>query len=279
MKISSFFVRVACALGCLGLAAAGARDQGVWNYSGPIYSFGSRAFARDGASPNGGVVVSPDGKTLYGTTYSGGKSNLGTVFAFHLDNNGQPSGPPITRWDFGNGFFNGAHPQGNLVLANGILYGTTLYGGSFGNGSVYRIGADGLNPPYSSLWYFSSEPIPQIPGHPYDGNLPSYAGLTLSSDGTILHGTTMFGGDNDKGAVFAIGGAAHYQLLHQFTVGFPDDGSFPQAALVLSADGQTLYGTTSAGGNNDNGTVFAVSTIGDVNGTYTVLDPHVSLLG
>jgi uncharacterized repeat protein (TIGR03803 family) len=82
MKISSFFARAAVGLGCLGFAAAGARGQGVWNYSGPIYSFGSRAFASDGASPNGGVVVSPDGKTLYGTTYSGGKHGQGTVFAF-----------------------------------------------------------------------------------------------------------------------------------------------------------------------------------------------------
>ena len=126
---------------------------------------------------------------------------------------------------------------------------------------------------HNRQWVLSStaQPKPQIPSHPYDGTLPSYAGLTLSSDGTILYGTTMFGGDNNKGTVFALGGALHYQLLHQFTVGFPDDGSAPQAGLVLSADGQTLYGTTSAGDNHDNGTVFAVSTSGD-NVFYRVLN-------
>jgi uncharacterized repeat protein (TIGR03803 family) len=178
MKIYYFLSR-GTAVGLMLLAAAGVRGQGVWYYPGPIYSFGSGANNSDGTSPQGGVVVSPDGKTLYGTTHSGGKHNQGTVFAFPL-----PSGPPITLWDFGNQFgtTDGNGPEGNLVLANGILYGTTDYGGPHNRGVVYCIGADGQNPPYRWLYNFSGS---IDTGGTGDGDGP-VGGLILSSDGTIL---------------------------------------------------------------------------------------------
>ena len=37
------------------------------------------------------------------------------------------------------------------------------------------------------------------------------------------------------------------------------DGTNPSGSLTLSADGSTLYGTTEAGGTNNDGTVFAIS--------------------
>src|SRR5258708_7021575 len=59
--------------------------------------------------------------------------------------------------------------------------------------------------------------------------------------------------------------------LHSFTLLIPEsyesslvytnsDGAYPWAGLILSGD--TLYGTTSDGGNSGNGTVFAVQTDG-----------------
>jgi uncharacterized repeat protein (TIGR03803 family) len=50
-----------------------------------------------------------------------------------------------------------------------------------------------------------------------------------------------------------------FKTLHLFT-GYPNDGAEPSASLILS--GSTLYGTTSVGGTDDNGTVFKVNTDG-----------------
>jgi len=250
------------------LAALSAHSQGVWHYNGPLYNFGQRAFDGDGASPNGGVVVSPDGSTFYGTTVSGGKYGNGTVFAFSLADNSLQ-----TLWAFGNIPNDGVAPQGNLVLANGILYGTTRLGGYFDQGTAYMIGVDGQN--YQVMHSFYGV----IPNSGPDGAYPTFAGLTLSGDGSTLYGTTAGGGLNGNGTVFAMSTAIDefygypYQLLHQFTVGFSHDGRGPQAGLILSADGQTLYGTTQGGGAGTpaQGTVFALSTNGDVNGSYEIL--------
>lgn len=48
-----------------------------------IHSFGDGTVPNDGTAPNGGLVVGKDGN-LYGTTYSGGSANLGTVFKYSL---------------------------------------------------------------------------------------------------------------------------------------------------------------------------------------------------
>lgn len=97
----------------------------------------------EGANPNGGLVT--DGKTLFGTTQSGGSSGLGTVFKIDMDGSNfevakdfceptgpQPPGPVVTNLD-------GAYPNGSLVLVRGKLYGTTSSGGSAGKGAVFRL--------------------------------------------------------------------------------------------------------------------------------------------
>jgi uncharacterized repeat protein (TIGR03803 family) len=250
------------------LAAASARGQGVWSYNGPLYSFGTRAFEGDGMSPDGGVVVSPDRTTLYGTTYRGGKFGKGTVFAFNL-----ATSQLTTLWDFGNIASDGAYPIGNLVLANGFLYGTTSYGGDAngtgytGFGVVYRVDTSGQH--YKLLHPFTG-------GTTGDGSRPR-AGLVISRDGATLYGTTFVGGANNLGIVFALsteGDSVYYKGLHQFTYGFNNDGQNPEAGLVLSLDGTMLYGTTTSGGNAaGDGTVFALSINGDTgnSGYYQVL--------
>src|SRR5882762_467 len=52
--------------------------------------------------------------------------------------------------------------------------------------------------------------------------------------------------------------AQTFTNLYGFTGG--NDGGAPYASLILS--GNTLYGTTTAGGSSENGTVFAVNTDG-----------------
>jgi len=86
----------------------------------------------DGANPFAGLIQASDG-LLYGTTYSGGASNLGAVFRFN----------PVTLGLSTLRSFNGsdgAYPHAGLVQArDGHLYGTTISGGSTGNGVVFRI--------------------------------------------------------------------------------------------------------------------------------------------
>jgi uncharacterized repeat protein (TIGR03803 family) len=85
-----------------------------------------------------------------------------------------------------------------------------------------------------------------------DGTNP-YAGLIVVK-GT-LYGTTLSGGSNDSGTVFAVTETGEETVLHSF--GASGDGSGP-AARLLDVNG-TLYGTTTVGGANNSGTVFSIT--------------------
>jgi uncharacterized repeat protein (TIGR03803 family) len=89
-----------------------------------------------------------------------------------------------------------------------------------------------------------------------DGSGPM-ADLVLSSN--KLYGTATDGGTNGLGTIFAIDtDGLEFTNLHNFDQ--RTNGAGPLAALVLSGD--MLYGTTRAGGSNDLGTIFAISTNG-----------------
>jgi uncharacterized repeat protein (TIGR03803 family) len=90
-----------------------------------------------------------------------------------------------------------------------------------------------------------------------DGANP-VAGLILS--GNTLFGTTENGGASGKGTVFAVNtDGTGFTNLHHFTTS-TNDGANPEGVLLLL--GNTLYGTTTYGGSNGFGTVFALNTDG-----------------
>jgi uncharacterized repeat protein (TIGR03803 family) len=96
----------------------------------------------------------------------------------------------------------------------------------------------------------------------------SVAGLVMDRSGN-LYGTTIFGGAQGLGIVFALAPDGNETVLHAFKGG--NDGAHPAAELTLGNDG-ALYGTTTVGGGNGCGgngcgTVFKVTT----DGTETVL--------
>jgi uncharacterized repeat protein (TIGR03803 family) len=72
----------------------------------------------------------------------------------------------------------------------------------------------------------------------------------------IFFGTTTAGGASGAGTVFAVSAAGKEVVLYAFAGG--KDGSNPQAGLAMDASGN-LYGTNSAGGANNNGTVFKLT--------------------
>ena len=100
-----------------------------------------------------------------------------------------------------------------------------------------------------------------------DGAIPT-AALIQDAAGN-LYGTTSAGGNSNCaggcGVVFKLSPGKRETVLHQFS-GAPSDGAGPDGRLVMDDSGN-LYGTTSAGGASNLGTVFKL----DVSGTETLL--------
>jgi uncharacterized repeat protein (TIGR03803 family) len=168
----------------------------------------------------------------------------------------------------------GNTPLGGVVISGNTLYGTTEYGGANGVGAIFSVNTDGTGFTVMHSFTFPSD---KTNNDNLDGFYP-YAGLVLS--GTTLYGTTRQGGANGIGTIFAlvvndISGTA-FTTLYNFSAenglgGIPtnSDGANPTAGLILSGNSLngTLYGTTSQGGTNGVGTVFAYNLI---NGFTTV---------
>jgi uncharacterized repeat protein (TIGR03803 family) len=214
----------------------------------------------DGSTPEAGLVMDSAGN-LYGTAYTGGSGGFGTVFKISTTNEFS------VLYSFEGGA-DGADPLASLILdAQGNLYGTTGYGGSFatscpiGCGVVFELTPTAHGPWEETLLYTF------IGGS--DGGGPE-AGLVMDSAGN-LYGTTFSGGSIGGncglgcGVVFKIDTAGTETVLHSFT-GKPD-GESPTAGLLLDSQ-NNLFGTTSQGGPHELGTVFKMSSSG---GTETVV--------
>ena len=87
----------------------------------------------DGSRPIGVLVQGADGD-FYGTTYTGGANNLGTVFKI------SSSGTYTLLHSFAGVPTDGSSPIAGLTVGtNGNFYGTTAYGGSANYGALYEI--------------------------------------------------------------------------------------------------------------------------------------------
>jgi uncharacterized repeat protein (TIGR03803 family) len=195
----------------------------------------------DGGNPFAGLILS--GNILYGTAEYDGSSGRGTVFAINTNGMGFTNLYSFTAAPYPN-FTNsdGGNPFGGLILSGNTLYGTAAYAGSLAYGTVFKVNTDGTG--FTNLYSFTG-------GN--DGATPE-AGLILS--GNTLYGTARLGGSYNGGTVFAINtDGTGFTNVYSFTGG--SDGATPLAKLILS--GNTLYGTTYAGGDAGNGTVFSLS--------------------
>ena len=94
-----------------------------------LYSFMDGS---DGAFPQAGVIRDRAGN-LYGTTSQGGTHGAGTVFKL------APDGTETVLHSFKGGG-DGQVPYAGLMMgANGYLYGTTVRGGTYRKGTVFKI--------------------------------------------------------------------------------------------------------------------------------------------
>jgi uncharacterized repeat protein (TIGR03803 family) len=121
-----------------------------------------------------------------------------------------------------------AGPNGDLIEVGGVLYGTTLAGGDYREGTVFAMTTTGHVSSICSL------PSPG-PNEPHGG---------LAALGGALYGTSYRGGKLNRGAVFTVDpNGCTVKVVHNFS---GRDGTHPDAAL-LAVNG-TLYGTTQSGG-------------------------------
>ena len=200
-------------------------------------------FGTNGANPVANLILS--GSTLFGTTRQttdqGGTNDGGTVFSVNTNGTGF-----TVLHNFTGATNDGAYPYASLILSGSTLYGTTLGGGTYSDGTAFSINTNGTG--FTVLYNFTGT---------NDGANP-YASLILS--GSTLFGTTQGGGTYNEGTVFSINtNGTGFTVLHNFT-GATNDGANPYASLILS--GSTLYGTAAAGGTYNEGTVFSINTNG-----------------
>jgi uncharacterized repeat protein (TIGR03803 family) len=131
--------------------------------------------------------------------------------------------------------------------AQGNLYGTTESGGAYNNGTVFKLTPSGTE---TVLHSFA--------GSPNDGFFPE-APLIMDAQGN-LYGTTFAGGNpncvDGCGTIFEITSSGTEKVLYSFTGGA--DGAYSHSSLIFDAQGN-LYGTTYAGGADNDGTVFKVT--------------------
>ncbi len=266
-----------------------------------IYSFCSLAKCADGSQPWGGLNLGMDGN-LYGTTMWGGSLNSGSVFKL------TPAGALTTVWNFDNGADGGAPWYPLLPGLDGSFYGVsnTQYGGDYGAffrliptatppykesvpidfnytngndpnlptqgtdgnfyGSTFSGGSKGLGLAYRTTAAGVITIFHNFTGYPSDGTYPIGA-MVQGNDGAY-YGVTWEGGSSNLGTVFKVTSNGTYTLLHNF-VGRPGDGAYPRSGLILGSDGN-FYGTTLNGGTANDGTIYKVTTSGQVTILYSL---------
>ena len=150
----------------------------------------------------------------------------------------------------------GVSPCSGVVAdAKGALYGTTIQGGKYGHGSVYK-----LVPPTTDGGAWKQNILYSFVGNG-DGIGPE-GGLFLDPHSGKIYGTTGSGGAQGSGVAFELApptkaGVPWVQsVLYAFT-GLTDGGQ-PQNGLTSDGKG-AFYGTTYLGGRHASGTVFRLS--------------------
>ena len=203
---------------------------------------------------------------LYGTTVLGGNSPSGTGSVFEVN----ASGRERVVYSFLGGTtdsqsMDGGYPDAGLTNVSGTVYGTTSAGG--GTGCTLGFNENGcgtifaIAPPHaeSLLYRFRGK-------GETGGKHGSYPQSTLVLIDGKLYGTASGGGVKGSvcngtgcGTIFRIDpSGSGYRVLHKFTGG--SGGSNPFAGLV-EVNGM-LYGTTTTGGDHNDGIVFKIGLSG-----------------
>jgi uncharacterized repeat protein (TIGR03803 family) len=198
--------------------------------------------------PASGLVRDAAGN-LYGTSWTGGVNTLGSLY--EIDASGQYS--LVHSFDSWDGQFLYLTPL--TLSSDGNLYGVTVYGGSGGSGTVYKMSASGKE---TVLYSFTGGK---------DGGFPS-GNVALDKDGNV-YGSTYEGGsapgnDGGEGVVFKVSKSGQFNVLYTFPGTEGPGGSYGGGVIVDDSTGN-VFGTTIWDGANHKGNVFMI----DASGNYT----------
>src|SRR5579872_5030134 len=189
-------------------ASGGRHDKGTVFKVSPtgnetvLHSFSGGS--SDGGHPFAGLIEDAAGN-FYGTTSSGGTgcdgSGCGVVFKL------TKTGTLTVLHTFLGGTADGASPYASLLMdAAGNLYGTTLFGGPSGVGTVFKLSKTG-----------GETLLHSFTGGTTDGASP-YAALTQDASANV-YGSTYYGGKHNKGIVFRLSPTGAETVLHSFAGG------------------------------------------------------------
>ncbi len=164
---------------------------------------------------------------------------------------------PLVSFDY----TDGALPYSSMIQGtDGNYYGTTIDGGLYGRGVVYKLTSGGT---LSTVYSFCAQ------SNCTDGAEP-FGAVVQAANGDF-YGATYSGGANSNslclystgcGTVFKLTPAGVLTTLYSFCAQTScSDGSAPNGGLVQGANGD-FYGTTLAGGADNYGTVFKITPAG-----------------
>lgn len=193
-----------------GQTLYGTTYEGGVSNRGTIYSLGTngggfqvlKTFAAgDGTQPRYSMVLA--GNTLYGVTDGNSINSNSIVFRMNTDGTGyavikrfsEPDPVTSTNRD-------GSYICGGMVMWNGILYGTTRWGGDYANGVIFKVNPDGSG--FAVLKHFAAAT-----------GINSGLDASLNPDGMyplgdlmvangVLYGTTQYGGNYGAGTLFSL---------------------------------------------------------------------------
>jgi uncharacterized repeat protein (TIGR03803 family) len=241
----------------------------------------------DGAQPTFGDLVFDAAGNIYGTTPHGGQGDRGTVYKLTPSNGGWTE---TVLYQFQGGV-DGATPYGGVVFDSaGNVWGTTGFGGTYNNGTIYELvpsgggwtesvvyhflgGSDGANP-YAGLIV---DQLGNFYGATFgdNGTTPKVYELSPSNGGWTFSVLYSLGADQGivgKLAMDAAGnlyGTNYYDVPEVFRL-TPSNGIWtlsgswggigynPAGSVILDSSGN-LYTTTQDGGPGEVGLVFEVT--------------------
>jgi uncharacterized repeat protein (TIGR03803 family) len=219
----------------------------------------------DGENSAAPLVLGRDGN-FYGATALGGTNDNGTLFEITTNGDFQTlyefsfaSNSPADIYTNSDG----SRPYGLTQGRDGNFYGTTQFGGTNGNGTVFEFAT---NSGFHLLHTFTPQ---ATNGQNADGAAP-VAPLTQGPDGGF-YGTTPNGGAYAAGTVFRVTAGGDFSTLLSFNFFTNGDSSY---APLLLHDG-AFFGTT---GNffEGGGTIFEATTNGAATLLYAFSQPDTN---
>jgi uncharacterized repeat protein (TIGR03803 family) len=213
--------------------------------AGVVTTIASFTAATTGQFPRGSLLQANDGN-LYGMTQTGGSNSDGVLFKCTLAG-------VLTALVTFNGAGNGASTfYGTLIQAtDGNLWGTTSNGGTNGDGSLFKCTLAGV---LTTLVNFNGA-----------GNGSGILGNMVQATDGNFYGVTSAGGSSGLGTLFKCTLPGVLTTMVNFSGAA--NGSNPSGGLIQASCDSLLYGVTTGGGSNGDGTLYSYN----LNGTLTTL--------